>query len=357
LTADKTPVCWGWYGGTTSSNFDPQWVEASFVKKTALKGVLMTAATEGNLCVLNADGTVSCMGSYGSGNGDGTGNSTQTMVQVQDDTPAPLTGVASIVAGHRHNCAIKTNGEVWCWGQGNVGQLGTGTSNSNSAIKATFPMGTVIKQVSLFGRGGCALDSTNQVWVWGNDGGSHGRWGDTTSGGTKTPTQVPSLTNVVSVSCNGGHLCALKDDKTVYCWGKNQAGQTGNGDSSVDPVTAPTKVKASATDDLSDVEEVVTGTRSTCVRKTDKTLWCWGENKKGVLGINTTTDALYPTQVVTADGMPLTNATAISAGKRHYCAMVGAGARAYCWGNNHKSPAGIPRLSANVALPTSACSY
>lgn len=76
------------------------------------------------------------------------------------------------------------------------------------------------------------------------------------------------------------HVVALKNDGTLYAWGENTYGQTGNGSYSL-CVTIPTEVG------LSNVVSVSGGGFHVVVAKSDGTVWSWGKNEDGQLGIGT----------------------------------------------------------------------
>jgi len=117
------------------------------------------------------------------------------------------------------------------------------------------------------------------------------------------------------------HSCARLFDGSVRCWGANDSGQLGNGTAS-DSAT-PVPVPSLGTD----VAEVSAGDLSTCARKTDGTLWCWGNNVSGQLGDGTTDSAFVPVQVAS-----LGNQVAeVSAGDLFACARKTDGTL-WCWG-------------------------
>ena len=78
---------------------------------------------------------------------------------------------------------------------------------------------------------------------------------------------------------------ALKEDGTVWCWGKNENGQLGNGLAE----NAPNPVQVTG---LTDVDEVSAGEFHSMIRKTDGTVWTWGRNQYGQLGDNTRNNSL-----------------------------------------------------------------
>ena len=127
-----------------------------------------------------------------------------------------------------------------------------------------------------------------------------------------------------SFAATGGagsfHTCWVKtSDKTLWCWGGNGQGQLGLGDRTNRLI--PTKVN------ISNVSQVSTGDRHTCATKTDGTLWCWGDNYNGQLGLGDRTDRLIPKQLY------FNNVSQVSGGGSHTCAAKSDGTL-WCWGDN-----------------------
>jgi alpha-tubulin suppressor-like RCC1 family protein len=104
--------------------------------------------------------------------------------------------------------------------------------------------------------------------------------------------QVNRLSDVVWISSGANHTCAIKSDGTAWCWGNNEYGQLGNGDTK--KRTVPVQVIG-----LDGAEQITCGDKFSCAMKTDGTAWCWGNNKHGQLGSGTSkTKHTRPVQVV-----------------------------------------------------------
>jgi serine/threonine-protein kinase len=82
---------------------------------------------------------------------------------------------------------------------------------------------------------------------------------------------------------------------------------------------------------LTGVTAIAVGYNSSCALISGAA-WCWGLNDKGQLGDGTTTNRLYPVQVIMTNGTPLTNVANLSSGGQHTCAV--ANNKALCWGDN-----------------------
>ncbi len=151
-----------------------------------------------------------------------------------------------------------------------------------------------------------------------------GGWLYTCPPGAPTPTPAPSpFGSVEELSAGDRCTCAIKSDGTAWCWGWNKAGELG--DNTTTERLLPVQVSG-----LTGVSAISTSQQvyHTCAVKADGTAWCWGTNGNGQLGDNTTTERLLPVQV-----SGLSGASAIGAGSSHTCALKGDGT-AWCWGNN-----------------------
>ena len=112
-----------------------------------------------------------------------------------------------------------------------------------------------------------------------------------------SPVQVGTATNWNLFAGGGGgsHTCVTRTDGTLWCWGLNTSGQIGIG-SVVSPQTSPVQVGVATT-----WVAVVAGAAHTCARQTSTilSLWCWGLNTSGQLGIGTyTSPQLTPKEAV-----------------------------------------------------------
>ncbi len=168
-----------------------------------------------------------------------------------DAPPAPLTlaNVTNIAAGLQHACAV-VGGVVECWGEDQNGELGDGKQNNTSTTPVTVNVANkTITQVTAGYSHTCALASDGTVYCWGqNDWGQCGTGlGDAgfSNADVLAPTQVQGLTGAaLEVEAGTNHACALIKGGSVMCWGADNNGQLGQGliDASVDNNAHPTPV-------------------------------------------------------------------------------------------------------------------
>ena len=229
--------------------------------------------------------------------------------------PSSPSTYLNIEAGGRHTCAISNENKLWCWGRNDHGQLGDDTTTTRSTpLQVTTSTGlTNIYHVSLGGYHTCAIKDDNSLWCWGKN--NYGQLGDGSTTSTHTPLQIDSITNVRSISATSGHTCAITNSDSLYCWGYNAYGQLGNGNTNDQSV--PQLI-------LENVQSVSASYQHTCAIKTDSSLWCWGRNHYGQLGINNQNSQTVP--VNTGSSF-----LSIDGGTGHTCG-VKSDYSAYGWG-------------------------
>jgi alpha-tubulin suppressor-like RCC1 family protein len=182
---------------------------------------------------------------------------------------------------------------------------------------------TGVTQVSASGKFTCALLSTGTVRCWGHN--QYGQLGNGNTNDSSIAVQVSGITNAIQVTNGANQACALLSDNTVKCWGYNNDGQLGDG-STTNRSTPVQVVGASGSGSLTGVSVVSGGRLHTCALLSGGTVYCWGDNGNGELGDGTTTNRSLPVRVGS-----ITNASTISAGEYHSCAVLSDGT-AQCWG-------------------------
>ena len=137
-------------------------------------------------------------------------------------------------------------------------------------------------------------------------------------GANVQPANAAAMTGFTQVSSGTNFTCAVKSDGTVWCWGRNDVGQLGNGTTT--NASRPVQVTG-----LTNATQVASGEQSSCALKLDGTVWCWGG---GRLGNGSGNSSNVPVQV-----SDLANATQISGNFLHFCALK-SDQNVVCWGWN-----------------------
>lgn len=315
LISDGTVRCWGQNRRGVVLGSESKRASGVPVTVQSLTDVVQIAVGNTLTCALRVGGTVSCWGVNLGQLGFGVPNDSAVPVQV-----VGLSGVRAIAAGGAHACAIVVGGAVKCWGQNRDGQLGNGkTKNSSTPVAVDGITGAT--QISSFGNHTCVVIVDGSVRCWGSN--VHGQLGaGFTSAREVRPISVSSVNNVVQVSVGVVHTCALVNGGTVWCWGYNGYGALGIGGDSGDVLT-PAFVPG-----LSGVTEVASGSIHTCAAVSGAAPRCWGRNDFGALGDGTTRNSDTPVEVVGLGG-----AIHIAAGHNTTCAST-VTETAVCWGAN-----------------------
>lgn len=271
-----------------------------------VSGALQVDVGSTHSCAVRMGNSVTCWGNASNGR---LGFGGTVMMQTP---PGMVTGISNallVANGLDHTCVVTSNstadGNVQCWGNNDRVQLGNTSAMAMSVMAVPVSMlhgvvpGTPPRQVLDVGASfGCAIAS-GVVACWGdNPGGQIGLPSSMMWDPTMGPHAVPGLSGTpvaLSVSppgdTNGCSACALLMDATVACWGCNNSGQLGDGTTGVGrPMAMPVTM-------LSQVAQIGVGSTFACALKTDGTVWCWGDNSAGQLGIGTLTASSVPTRV------------------------------------------------------------
>lgn len=191
----------------------------------------------------------------------------------------------------QHTLAVKTDGTLWGWGRGTLGQLGNNsTNNSNSPVQIgsdnTWEYATVSRRDDTTGQQFSAAVKTNgTLWMWGHN--TDGVLGQNLSmaslQGTSSPVQVGSNNNWKWVKAGNGNVWAVKTDNTLWGWGNNFWGQLGQNNNI--HRSSPVQITGS-TFNFTDIDQFSMSWRHGLVTDVNEDLYFTGENfwGEGALG-------------------------------------------------------------------------
>ena len=271
--------------------------------------------------VASTGGAVDVLGGTLSASGGSRSVGSAGTTTVSTDAGTLLKAV-SVSSGVGFSCAVVTDGSVRCWGANDYGQLGDG-SGIFSDVPVTVSNANGLTAVAAGDTHACARTASGTVLCWGaND---HGQLGNGSTTNSTIPVAVEGLTGAIAITAGSAFSCALFADGTVQCWGSNLYGELGiGGTNSVDKSTFAVLVKG-----ITNATQISAGGSHSCAVLSDGSIQCWGFNVDGEIGNISpgwVAAALEPIAVVN-----LTDALLVSAGGWHTCALV-AGHYVKCWG-------------------------
>jgi alpha-tubulin suppressor-like RCC1 family protein len=239
-------------------------------------------------CALLSSGGVKCWGVNLYGN---LGNGSTISVSTPVDVSGLSSGVIAISAGRNHTCALLSSGGVKCWGDDMYGDLGDGKHQQENQPVDVSGLSSGVIAVSAGGNHTCALLSSGGVKCWGNN--AWGQLGDGTRDNKFIPVDVSGLSTsgVVAISAGGSHTCALLSSGGVKCWGINEFGQLGKGESNGSEILKDNLFSTIPIDVVglsSGVTAISAGGAHTCALMNSSGIKCWGDNFSGQLGNGTT---------------------------------------------------------------------
>jgi len=219
---------------------------------------------------------------WGATSNGGLGNFIGSITGARCTPVTTLAGGANwkqVSSGYRIMAAIKNDGTLWTWGRNSNGQLGDNTTTTRSTPVTTFIGGTNWKQVSCGNNHIAAIKTDGTLWSWGFN--TDGETGDNTNTDRRTPvTTFVGGTNWKQVACGKLSTAAIKTDGSLWTWGANSYGQLGI--SILIGRSTPVTTFAGGTN----WKQVSNSGNHMAAIKTDGSLWTWGNNQQGQLGIN-----------------------------------------------------------------------
>ena len=188
-----------------------------------------------------------------------------------------------ITSGRYSSLAVKTNGTLWATGTNSSGNLGLGDTTNRSSWTQVGSLSdwSVVYTDPVNNYASYALKTDGTLWGWG-----YNYFG----GSSSSPVLIGGTDTWNSLSYNGWAVHAVRSDGTLWATGANSNYQIGNG-SNIDVGSPLVQI---GTD--TNWARVYAASFSTAAIKNDGTLWVWGYNGNGNLGLGNTTDVSTPVQ-------------------------------------------------------------
>jgi len=281
----------------------------------------------GVLCATTTSGAHQCWGSNRSGIfGDPALPPDQNYLQ-----PSPVsTNYPTLRFGDAHACALDTAGRLLCWGDGEYGLLGDGVIEEHQILTPTLVGTATWKALATGSAHTCGIQTDGSLHCFGrNDAGETGQPGSTEN--VATPTPVGSDSDWTDVAAGASFTCARKTSGALYCWGANPFGQLGNGTR----ISSETPTQVGSDSDWKNISVQATGA---CAVKVNGSAWCWGSNERGEIGSRyLAADATGPVQIESNEAIAHVLGSA-----QLRCAKTDTD-QIRCWGDNTNSGGGLGR--------------
>ena len=246
-----------------------------------------------------------------------------------------------VSAGTFRGQAIRNNGSLYVWGSNNTGSLGI---NATSPGEASSPIQvgslTTWSYIQSNDAHCVATKTDGTAWSWGNN--DQGQLGVNDTINRSSPVQIGSLTNwkqIHHVDDDGS--VGIKFDGTMWAWGGNNYGQLGLNIASTANRSSPVQIGSD-----SDWDSMIGNAQTVWAIKDNGTLWSWGNNDFGQVGDNTSINRSSPVQVGS-----LTNWSKLSKGAGYSCLAIKTDGTLWSWGYNFYGQLGL-NIQTNVSSPT-----
>jgi alpha-tubulin suppressor-like RCC1 family protein len=315
-----------------------------------IPGWMQVASGTRHTLALDTGGLLYVAGDHSLGQtGNSTNSSQPFFTPFRLFSPGAFITCKDIAAGSLHSLALANNGQLYAWGFNAFGQLGVG---SNSTVLGPtlvrFPAGvTAWTAIAAGTNHSLALANDGNIYAWGQGfGGVLGNGASTNSPVPQRVIRPVEVTAWLKIAAGANHNLALGNNGKLYAWGLGNSGQLGNGTFANFAVPMP----VNAPPGVSDWQAIAAGTFHSLGIGNDGNLYAWGTGLQGQLGPNAGAgNAVRPTPVLvpSQDGMGAWKA--VAAGATHSLGL-GDNCTLYSWGANNLGQLGIGSLTGQTNL-------
>lgn len=240
-------------------------------------------------------------------------------------SPPPSVRFVAIEAGGQFTCALTETGRLFCWGANGGGRLGVGSDEPEIFAPREVRLEQPLRSISAGSSHICGVGTDESLWCWGSNANLALGTGDDEDRDRPTRLALPAVRRVAA---GAFHTCAVDRAERVYCWGSNSHGQCG--------VEGPARVPAAGAPVLEGVNELALGERHSCAVRHGSgmgTVWCWGANERGQLGVGTGPDSAAPIRVPAAGAVRIAAGGSTTCNYDHHSVPD-------CWGANEHGQIG-----------------
>ena len=217
----------------------------------------------------------------------------QVTTQTAPGQQTPLGNWSQVSANQYFNLALQTDGTLWSWGNNSYGQLGLSDQTHRSSPTQVGTSSNWV-QISAGSVNSFAIQTNGTLWAWGNN--SWGQLGTSNQTNYSSPVQIGALSVWTKIAASYNTSYGIQSNGTLWAWGSNSFGQLGINSTIGTSVVSPVQIGASVSL-LSNWTQVAAGQYFAVALQSNGTLWAWGQNNLGQLGLGNTTNYSGPTQV------------------------------------------------------------
>jgi alpha-tubulin suppressor-like RCC1 family protein len=284
ITLEGKAYCWGYNGWGSLGSGSNAGQSATPMAVSGNLTFRSVSAGADHTCGVTTDNRAYCWG-----NNDWRQLGTGTTFSGTPVLVSNTLSFAKVNAGTGSTCGITTAGATYCWGANSIGQAGDGGKISYGNTFVSTPQqvvgGQTFQSVTLGNQFACAVTVVGQGYCWGSN---NSKLGNGPNGvDSSSPVQVAGGLLFQMISAGYGHACGVTTAQQVYCWGLNGSGQLGATVSN-----GSTPVRAGSIEAIEVAASGIgtgSGAHSCAISKNRLTVWCWGRNDTGQLGNGATT--------------------------------------------------------------------
>jgi alpha-tubulin suppressor-like RCC1 family protein len=247
--------------------------------------------------------------------------------------------VQQVSTGFGHTCVLDQTGDVYCWGNNEVGQIGIGSTQSPIAEARKLSQFTNARMVSAGGAHNCVIDRNQDLYCWGQNG--NGKIGSGNQEQANSPLKVSDISQVSYVHASRLATCAISKGE-VFCFGSNQVAELQT-ESKEAFVLTPSRIPG-----ITGASKVLVGTQAACALVESGSLYCWGIQLNGRLGTGLEENKSHSPILIKLPG----EISDFGVGAGHICSISKSNGDLICWGWGEKGQLGNGSNPLTVAIPT-----
>jgi alpha-tubulin suppressor-like RCC1 family protein len=292
----ENALCWGRTVWPNRASYSQPVPKDPFDPFDAGASVANIAIGGNHLCTLSLAGTIACVGYNDWGQlgypaaGDELGKDLGSPYNFSAtlDTVPSLFGATAIGASATNSCVVLCDGNIRCWGAKETWLTGKGAASPENRrmLPERLERPNAVRQVELAGTYACAMlqDESAVCWGWLPIGSASMPWHY-----VYPPRAIDNWRGILAWSLADDAACAVKNDGTVSCFGRNRRAILGTGIPDDDAHPAPVPIEG-----ITSAVDISVGPLGACVVEADGRVRCWGDDYRAISGRSDMTRQFFP---------------------------------------------------------------